>query len=152
MQLTAEVYEGLGAARHTCDGPLLIEFFDRFDELQAVGRTMVSVPGGVQMLYRNDKQFMAKMVQWDYGIKLFVDPPRPRGMPGRIRLRRLHGAELCTTHAATDIVIRSYGEIIGLFFRILSDDVWGWVTATDPDWAVTLVRQGIDLRAAGYTA
>lgn len=66
------------------------------------------------------------------------------GEPGRIRvLTSVTGTPLLVTHEATLIEYRNYaGELLAVFSRHFSDDMWIMVACGDEDWETELVRLG----------
>jgi hypothetical protein len=35
-----------------------------------------------------------------------------------------------------------FDDLCALFFKVINDDLWGFVTKNDPDWEAVLVRYG----------
>ena len=67
------------------------------------------------------------------------------GNPGRLVVQGgpLDGTLLETHKASCMAIYDRHGDLMALFHRIFSDDVWAFSTAADEDWESTLLRLGI---------
>jgi hypothetical protein len=143
-----DVHTGLGPPACTLHGGFLLEFYDAFGDVQAVARDDGRAPGLTCLLHRSSDDFIPRIADMGYGTRWSLSAPPPDNAPGRVRLRMADGTHFFSSHAATEIVVGGEHGPIGLFFRILGDDVWAWVTRDDPDWHVSLARQGLALLEA----
>lgn len=67
----------------------------------------------------------------------------PIGKPGRVRALKGVKQVLLDTHEATIIEFRDrFDDLNALITRHFTDDMWIFVTKSDPDWHDHLVRLG----------
>jgi len=60
-----------------------------------------------------------------------------------VRTNNVLRAPLLDTNEAHLIEFRDqFGTLHALFCRVLSDDMWGLITKSDPEWPDTLIRYG----------
>jgi len=63
--------------------------------------------------------------------------------PGQVRVLKGAAGVLLDTHEATTVEFRDrFNDLNALITRHFSDDIWIFVTKSDPDWESHLVRLG----------
>ena len=123
-------------------GPWILEFYDQFEELQAVCFSDPECKGSNHIVFRSDKQFLDKLISRGYGRRFdLLRAPMPFTCPGRIRVRQgLDGKTLMETERAVSVKIYQADTLVAVFYRALSDDVWAGCNDTEADWKQTLSR------------
>lgn len=136
------INQGLLIRARAFPGPWLLEFYDAFEDLQAVAFSEPKLPGAANVCFRSDKLFLDKLIAQGYGRRFdLLRAPMPLSKPGRIRVRQaLDGKCLLETERAAEIWLHMGDTPVGLFYRALSDDTWVWAHDQDKDWKVTLSK------------
>lgn len=138
------INQGILVRERAFTGPWILEFYDSFEDLQAVAFSAPEAEGGAEPVFRANKDFLDRLIGSGYGKRFdLLRAPAPISAPGRIRVRQaIDGKCLFDTDRAVDIKIYRQDSICGAFYRVLSDDVWAWSHSGEADWRQTLTRLG----------